>query len=280
MGPIEQQEIPFEGKRLRNLKRRRGIFLLPAMMTSANLLCGYYAVVASLIGAPEDLDRAAKAIGLAILFDSLDGRIARMTGTSTEFGVQFDSLADVVSFGIAPAILAYAWGFRSVTTMAGEGLHQLGEFAWVGCLAFLICCAWRLARFNVQGMAPGSSKYFVGMPTPAAAAVIASIVHGLRLGGPMPIGPLQNGWWSVGWFILAAALGALMTSTIRYYSFKDIPWARKQPSLAIVLVCLLVAVMWRYSEYALMTISCTYAIVGVTLHLIRFFRLRLVSRTV
>jgi len=171
MGPIEQQEIPFEGKRLRNLKRRRGIFLLPAMMTSANLLCGYYAVVASLIGAPEDLDRAAKAIGLAILFDSLDGRIARMTGTTTEFGVQFDSLADVVSFGIAPAILAYAWGFRSVTTMAGEGLHQLGEFAWVGCLAFLICCAWRLARFNVQGMAPGSSKYFVGMPTPAAEPV-------------------------------------------------------------------------------------------------------------
>jgi phosphatidylserine synthase len=118
------------------------------------------------------------------------------------------------------------------------------------------------------------------MPTPAAAAVIASIVHGLRLAGPMPVGPLQNGWWSVGWFALAAALGALMTSTIRYYSFKDIPWARKQPSLAIVLVCLLVAVMWRYSEYALMTISCTYAIVGVTLHLIRFFRLRLVSRTV
>src|ERR1700731_4092354 len=154
MGPIEQQEIPFEGKRLRNLKRRRGIFLLPAMMTSANLLCGYYAVVASLIGAPEDLDRAAKAIGLAILFDSLDGRIARMTGTTTEFGVQFDSLADVVSFGIAPAILAYTWGFRSLPGLDTENGHHLAEFGWIACLVFLVCCAWRLARFNVQGMAP------------------------------------------------------------------------------------------------------------------------------
>jgi CDP-diacylglycerol--serine O-phosphatidyltransferase len=279
MGAIDQHEIPFEGRRFRNLKRRRGIFLLPAVMTSANLLCGYYAVVASLIGAPEDLNRAAKAIGLAILFDSLDGRLARMTGTTTEFGVQFDSLADVVSFGIAPSILAYAWGYRSVTSLAGEGLHQLGQFAWVCCLAFLICCAWRLARFNVQGMAPGSSKYFVGMPTPAAAGVIASIVHAFRIGGPMPIGPLQNGWWAISWFVLAAALGGLMTSTIRYYSFKDIPWARKQTSLAIVLVCLLVGVIWRYSEYALMIFACTYTLVGVILHLIRFFRHRLVSRT-
>ena len=249
------------------------------MMTSANLLCGYYAVVASLIGSADDLDRAAKAIGLAIVVDSLDGRIARLTGTNTDFGVQFDSLADVVSFGIAPAILAYAWGFRSVSTMSGEPLHQLGEFAWVCCLAFLICCAWRLARFNVQGMAPGSSKYFVGMPTPAAAGVIASLVHAFRIGGPMPLGPIQKWEWAVAWFFLPAALGALMTSAIRYYSFKDIPWTRKQPSLAIVLLCLLVGVIWRYSEYALMALACTYAIVGLTLHVIRFFRHRLVSRT-
>src|SRR5689334_18435911 len=242
MGDHEQHEIPFGGRRFRNLKRGRGTFRLPAVMTAANLLCGYYAVVASLIGTADDLDRAAKAIGLAIVFDSLDGRIARLTGTNTEFGVQFDSLADVVSFGIAPAILAYAWGFRSISTMSGEPLHELGKFAWVCCLAFLICCAWRLARFNVQGMAPGSSKYFVGMPTPAAAGVIASIVHAFRIGGPMPIGPIQNGWWAISWFILAAALGGLMTSTIRYYSFKDIPWARKQTSLAIVLVCLVVGV--------------------------------------
>lgn len=279
MGAMEQHEIPFKERRFRNPKLRRGIFLLPAMMTSANLLCGYFAVVAALVGKPDDLDRAARAIGFAILFDSLDGRIARLTGTNTEFGVQFDSLADVVSFGIAPAVLAYAWGFRNITSMAGEQLHQLGEFAWVCCLAFLICTAWRLARFNVQGMAPGSSKYFVGMPCPAAAGVIAGIVHGLRIGGPMPVGPLNNGWWALAWFFLPVALGGLMTSTIRYSSFKEIPWTRKQPSLFIVLLVLLVGVIWRYSEYALMILACTYAVVGLTLHIVRFFRHRLVSRT-
>src|SRR5690242_11363353 len=219
MNPMDQHEIPFEERQFRNRRLRRGIFLLPAMMTSANLLCGYYAVVASLMGTAEDFNHAAKAIGIAIIFDSLDGRIARMTGTNTEFGVQFDSLADVVSFGIAPAVLAYAWGVRSVTNLVAEEFRQLGHFGWLCCLAFLICCAWRLARFNVQGMAPGGSKFFVGLPTPAAAGVIAALVHGFKH-------PLQDERWAMAWLLLAAALGALMTSTIRYYSFKDVPWTR------------------------------------------------------
>src|SRR5438874_13459047 len=148
MPELEQHQIPFQGRRIKNPRLRRGIFLLPSLFTVANLLCGYYAVVASLLSGRDDFDHAAKAIGFAILFDSLDGRIARMTGTNTEFGVQLDSLADVVSFGIAPAILAYAWGVRSITNLAPETLHQLSRFGWLCCLAFLICCAWRLARFN------------------------------------------------------------------------------------------------------------------------------------
>jgi CDP-diacylglycerol--serine O-phosphatidyltransferase len=275
MAELEQHEIPFEGRRHRTQARlRRGIFLLPAMMTSANLLCGYYAVVASLMGTPEDFNHAAKAIGIAIIFDSLDGRIARMTGTNTEFGVQFDSLADVVSFGIAPAVLAYAWGVRSVTNLAPDAFHQLGRFGWLCCLAFLICCAWRLARFNVQGMAPGGSKFFVGMPTPAAAGVIASIVHAFHEGGP-----LQDWKWSVPWLLLAVALGGLMTSTIRYYSFKDLPWGKKQPGVLILLLLILGAVVWLYSELTLLIIACTYAAAGVVLHLVRFVRQRMVSRT-
>ncbi len=275
MAELEQHEIPFEGRRHRTQARlRRGIFLLPAMMTSANLLCGYYAVVASLMGTPEDFNHAAKAIGIAIIFDSLDGRIARMTGTNTEFGVQFDSLADVVSFGIAPAVLAYAWGVRSVTNLAPDAFHQLGRFGWLCCLAFLICCAWRLARFNVQGMAPGGSKFFVGMPTPAAAGVIASIVHAFHEGGP-----LQDWKWSVPWLLLAVALGGLMTSTIRYYSFKDLPWSKKQPGVLILLLLILGAVVWLYSELTLLIIACTYAAAGVVLHLVRFVRQRMVSRT-
>jgi len=277
MGEPEQHEIPFKERRLRfrNPKLRRGIFLIPAAFTSANLLCGYYAIVASLVGAPDDFNRAAKAIGLAILFDSLDGRVARMTGTNTEFGVQFDSLADVVSFGVAPAILAYAWGIRSVTAMNSEALHYLGLFGWVCCLFFLICCAWRLARFNVKGMAPGGSKYFVGMPTPAAAGVIAAVVHALHR-----YGPLQDLRWSVPWLLMAAALGGLMISTIRYYSFKDLPWTRKQPGILILLLITLGAVIWAFSEVALVLLAGTYAVIGVTLHLVRFIRHRLmVSRT-
>lgn len=274
MGDPEQHEIPFKERRFKNPKMRRGIFLIPAAFTSANLLCGYYAVVASLVGTPDDLNRAAKAIGLAILFDSLDGRIARMTGTNTEFGVQFDSLADVVSFGVAPAILAYAWGIRSVTGMNPEAVHQLGLFAWVCCLFFLICCAWRLARFNVKGMAPGGSKYFVGMPTPAAAGVIAAVVHALHR-----YGPLQDLRWSVPWLLMAAGLGGLMVSTIRYYSFKDLPWTRKQPAILILFLITLGAVIWAFSEVVLVLLAGTYAVLGLTLHLVRFVRHRLVSRT-
>jgi CDP-diacylglycerol--serine O-phosphatidyltransferase len=143
---------------------------------------------------------------------------------------------------------------------------------WVCCLGFLVCCAWRLARFNVQGMAPGSSKYFVGMPTPAAAGMIAALVHGFKE-------PLHDWRWSVVWFLLAAGLGALMTSTIRYYSFKDLPWTRKLPSLSIVVAFILLAVIVRFSEIALVMLACTYTAVGVALHLVRFVRHRMVSRT-
>jgi CDP-diacylglycerol--serine O-phosphatidyltransferase len=274
MGEPEQHEIPFKERRLRfrNPRLRRGIFILPSLFTVANLLCGYYAVVAALLGGTDNFDRAAKAIGFAILFDSLDGRVARMTGTTTEFGVQFDSLADVVSFGIAPAVMAYAWGVRSLPGDGSVAFQQIGEFGWVCCLAFLICCAWRLARFNVQGMAPGSSKYFVGMPTPAAAGMLAALVHGFKA-------PLRNWHWSVAWFLLAGALGALMTSKVRYSSFKEIPWTRKQPSLSIVVLCLMLAVVWRYSEYALVVLAGSYAAIGGALHLVRYVRHRRISRT-
>jgi len=271
MSEFDHREISFEGRRTRvQAKFRRGIFLLPAMMTSANLLCGYYAVVASVIGNPEDFNHAAKAIGIAIVFDSLDGRVARLTGTNTEFGVQFDSLADVVSFGVAPAVLAYSWGVRSVTNLAPGALRQLGHFGWLCCLAFLICCAWRLARF----------KYFVGMPTPAAAGVIASFIHAFHKGGPLlDVGAIYDWRWSVAWLLLAVALGGLMTSTIRFYSFKDLPWGKKQPAVLILLTLLLLAVIWNFSEIALLSLACAYAITAVTLHLVRFFRHRLVSRT-
>ncbi len=278
--PMDQREIPLAERRFRNTKLRRGIFLLPALFTSANLLCGYYAVVAAIHGAVaiasgsgdfSDFDHAARAIGLAILFDSLDGRIARLTGTNTEFGVQFDSLADVVSFGIAPAVLAYSWGVRNIPASSGINVDQLAQFSWILCLVFLICCAWRLARFNVQGMAPGGSKFFVGLPTPAAAGVVASIIHGFKV-------PLHDYRWSIAWFLLLAVLGALMTSAVRYYSFKDIPWTRKQPSVTVIVLLTLIAVVWKFSEIALVMFACAYAVIGVALHFVRFFRHRFAPR--
>jgi CDP-diacylglycerol--serine O-phosphatidyltransferase len=280
-------EVSLRGRRIRNPKLRRGIVLLPSLFTTGNLVCGYYACVATLLGtaqAGDPFDRAAKAIGLAMVFDSLDGRVARLTGTNTEFGVQFDSLADVVSFGIAPGLLAYSWGVRNLpglesTQGAQEFMHtgahwaiSAANFGWWFCLAFVVCCAWRLARFNVQGMAPGGSKYFVGMPTPAAAGMIAATVHAFK-------DPIQDWRWSVAWILLVLALAYLMTSTIRFYSFKDLPWTRKQPSLAIVMIALFGAAIWRWSEEVLLLLAATYTAVGVTLHVVRFVRHRFVTRT-
>ncbi len=206
-----------------------------------------------------------------MVFDSLDGRVARLTGTNTEFGVQFDSLADVVTFGIAPGLLAYSWGVRNLPGLdATQSVQQIAHFGWWFCLAFVVCCAWRLARFNVQGMAPGGSKYFVGMPTPAAAGMIAATVHAFKY-------PITDWRWSIAWIFLVLGLASLMTSTIRFYSFKDLPWTRKQPSLAIVMIALLGAAVWRWSEEVLLLLAATYTATGVTLHIVRLLRHRLVS---
>src|SRR5438132_11343596 len=172
MGDPEQHHIPFKERRFRNARFRRGVFLVPALFTSANLLCGYFAVVAALMGTTADFDRAAKAIGLAILFDSLDGRLARLLGANTDFGVQFDSLADVVSFGVAPAVLAFAWGVRSLAIAGTQRGELLSDMGCVCCLGFLVCCGWRLARFNVQGMAAGGSMVFGGVASTGGAGIV------------------------------------------------------------------------------------------------------------
>jgi CDP-diacylglycerol--serine O-phosphatidyltransferase len=253
-----------------NHRRRRGVYLLPGFFTVANMLCGFYAVLATFEGGQADFDKAAKAIGIAILFDSIDGFVARATGTNTEFGKQFDSLADVISFGIAPAFLAYAWGVRAFMQGDPGPARHVYQLGWLVSLAFVICCAWRLARFNVHGMTQGG-RYFVGLPTPAAAGMIAATVHARKA-------PLEDWRWAVAWLALVAGLAALMTSTVRYYSFKNIPWTRRQPSLALVVIGLLVWSIVVYSEEVLLLIAGSYAAVGVALHVVRVVRHRLVSR--
>jgi CDP-diacylglycerol--serine O-phosphatidyltransferase len=269
LDPIGHEE---ERRRLfRNHRLRRGIYILPSAFTVANLLCGYYAILATLDGRVGDFDNAARAIGMAIVFDSLDGRIARAMGTNSEFGKQFDSLADIVSFGMAPAFLAYAWGVRTFASAAApESLH-LTQLGWLIGFVFLGCCAWRLARFNIQGMAPGGNRYFAGMPTPAAAGMIAASVHAFK-------NPIQDPHISLLWLALLVVLGLLMSSTVRYSSFKEIEWARRRPSLVVVLLVLLIGGIALFSEVTLMLIASLYLLSGVTMYVVRSVRHRIASR--
>jgi CDP-diacylglycerol---serine O-phosphatidyltransferase len=272
MKDSEQQELGFVEPR--NHRLRRGIYLLPSAFTVANLLCGFYAVLATVKGGLPDLDNAARAIGFAILFDAFDGFVARATHTNTDFGKQFDSLADMVSFGIAPAVLALTWGVQALLAADVPEARHVYELGWVVSLAFVICCAWRLARFNVQGMAPGGGlRYFVGMPTPAAAGMIAATVHALKI-------PLDDWRWSVCWLGLVLALAGLMASSIRYFSFKSIPQFlfKRQHSLMIVVVALLVWLIVVYSEVVLIMVASGYLLAGLVMHVIRLVRHRLVSR--
>ena len=250
---------------------KRGAYLLPGAFTVANLLCGYYAVLATLEGSTADFENAARAIGFAILFDAVDGRIARALGANSEFGKQFDSLADVVSFGVAPAFLAYAWGVRNLPfTESGQAVH-IYQLGWLVSFIFVVCCAWRLARFNVHGMAPGGSGYFVGMPTPAAAGMIAATVHGITT-------PIQSVKMSVLWLLLIVALGVLMSSTVRHWSGKNIRWDRRRSSRALVPIALIFAAVVFYSGPALLVIASVYAAHGVILEIARLVRHRFVSR--
>jgi len=270
MSEERQQHLGFVDPR--NHRLRRGVYLLPSMMTVANLLCGFYAILATLKGGVADLDNAARAIGFAIVFDAFDGFVARATHTNAEFGKQFDSLADMVSFGIAPAILAFTWGVQTLLLTDIPETKIVSQIAWLVALAFVICCAWRLARFNVQGMASGGLRYFVGMPTPAAAGMIAATVHAWKY-------PLDDWRWSLAWFALVLGLAALMSSTIRFMSFKDLPLLKRQHSLSIVVVALLIWSIVVYSEIVLLLIAAGYLITGLTIHVVRLVRHRLVSRT-
>ena len=269
LDPIGHEENPHQPFRKQRL--RRGVYILPGIFTVANLLCGYYAVLATLEGAPSDLDNAARAIGIAILFDSLDGRVARAMGTNSEFGKQFDSLADVVSFGIAPAFLAYVWGVRAMAAFESPQALHLVQLGWLIGFFFVVCCAWRLARFNIQGMAPGSSRFFVGMPTPAAAGMIAAVVH-------FVVNPIQDVKVALLWLAMILALGILMSSTLRYYSFKDIAWTKRQPSLAVVLFAILLGAMIYFSRPTLLAIAGAYSLHGVVIQVVRTVRHRLASR--
>jgi CDP-diacylglycerol---serine O-phosphatidyltransferase len=270
---------------------RKGMYILPSIFTAANVLLGYYAVLQVVHGAIQfgiahatqspveeawHFDNAAKAIGFAVLFDGLDGRIARMTGTTSDFGRELDSLADVITFGIAPAILAWAWGFHQISSEISrqELVVVLGRLGAIASFLFLLAGASRLARFNIavnpQPSNPGrpGRKYFVGMPIPAGAGVIAAVVH-FSGGDPLV-------WWgsAVTWLTILVVASYLMVSTWRFYSFKDIDFRARQPFRLIVVFGLLFAAIWFFSRPVLFVLALTYMFSGIFWRLHWTFRRR------
>jgi CDP-diacylglycerol--serine O-phosphatidyltransferase len=225
-----------------NRRLRRGIYLLPSLMTLGNMFCGYACVIYAMRG---EYAIAAPFVGVAMVLDTLDGRIARMTGTTSEFGLQFDSLADVISFGIAPAILTFSWGLTS-----------LGNWGWAAGFVYMTAAAMRLARFNIQA---GSvdKRYFVGMPSPAAATVPASTIFAYPYGFQEPMGAIP---------VLALVLvpAFLMVSTIKFRSFKTFDLQARRSYTVLLVVAVLIAFVSAHPALALVTLSYGYMLSAFT----------------
>ena len=272
-----QLQLPVDPQ-FRRRRLRKRIYLLPSLFTMGNILLGYIAITQALQGTATEFwhfDNAAKAIGWAILLDMLDGRLARLTQTTSDFGRELDSLADVISFGVAPALLAWIWGFRMLPASSYTDLRiNLISLGFVASFVFLITGAARLARFNIQVNPQPSNpgrpgrKYFVGMPIPAGAGVIAAVVHFAK--GD----PLFTWWLSLIWLLLLLAASFLMVSTWRYYSFKDLDLRSRHPFTVIVLVGVLIAAIAFFSRYALFAIALTYMLSGVVVRLFYILRRR------
>jgi CDP-diacylglycerol--serine O-phosphatidyltransferase len=230
--------------------------------------------------AAQDFEVAAKTIGLAVILDGLDGRIARMTNTTSEFGRELDSLADIISFGIAPAILAYTWGVQFVTGFPGPGfIDQLQRGGKFLAFLFLVCGAARLARFNIQknpqprNPGPPHRKYFVGLPIPAAAGMVAAIVYSFD---SYPVTDLVP---SLVWMALLALLSFLMVSTWRYWSFKDLNLMRPRSPVMLVVMGAILYAIWSWSQPVLLLMVSIYVGSGIAIRLGGILRRRFPSKT-
>lgn len=259
-----------DGSRARRM--RKGMYILPSLFTTANLAAGFYAILQSMQASINNdfshFNYAAIAIGFAVFFDGMDGAIARLTNTTSDFGKELDSLADVVTFGVAPAVLAYTWGFRMLPNSETDFRTKLVQFGAMVCFIFLAAGASRLARFNIQlnpqPSNPGrpDRKYFVGMPIPAGAGCIAAIVH-FATGTPI------TAWWlSATWMAFVVSLSFLMVSTWRFWSAKSIDFRSRHPFRLILIIGIVIAAIWFYSRYVLFLMALAYMLSGV---LARFF---------
>jgi CDP-diacylglycerol--serine O-phosphatidyltransferase len=228
--------------------RSRGIYLLPNLLTTGGLFAGFYAILAAASG---HFENACIAVFVAALFDGVDGRVARMTGTTSEFGVQYDSLADLVSFGMAPSLVVYHWalsGFRA----DGSVLSKVG---WAAAFLYAACAALRLARFNTQ-VGAVDKRWFIGLASPAAAALVVSFVWAMNSFGYAG----QALRWEA--LVVTVAAGLLMVSRIRYFSFKGFPKGDRVPFFVMALVVLVIAVLFIAQAKGLFAIALLYALSG------------------
>lgn len=236
----------------RPLERKNpAIYVLPNLFTTANLFCGFYSIIASMKGMYEI---AAVAIIVAVVLDSMDGRIARMTHTTSRFGAEYDSLCDLISFGVAPAIMIYNWS-----------LFSFGKWGWVAAFLFVVCGALRLARFNVQtGII--DSKVFNGLPIPGGASVLSTFVllfYYLGGEGRYPSMPIMMG---------VIVIAICMVSSFKYYSFKDLNYFSRKPFMTFVMIVLILAVVVAEPQIMFFTFAFGYSLTGPAYALFKLLR--------
>lgn len=230
-----------EGKKV----PRKGVYLLPNLFTTGALFSAFYAIIFAMNGRFE---QAAIAIFVSMIFDGLDGRVARLTNTQSAFGAQYDSLADCISFGVAPALVSYAWA-----------LSNLGKVGWTIGFIYLACAALRLARFNVQ-LDTADKRFFTGLPSPSAAAVVAGMVW---LGVDLGVSGAEVSWLAA---LITGFAAVMMVSNVKYSSFKELDFKGRVPFVAIPVVVLATAVIAVYPSGLLMGIFLVYALSGPALH--------------
>jgi CDP-diacylglycerol--serine O-phosphatidyltransferase len=241
---------------LRRDRMKKGIYVLPNLFTTANVFCGFYSVIASM---KEMYEIAAVTILIAVVLDGLDGKIARITHTTSKFGAEYDSLCDLVTFGVAPAIMVYNWSLLSY-----------GKWGWLGAFLFVVCGALRLARFNVQ-IGVIDSRVFNGLPIPGGAAVVATgVMLFYYLGGE---GRFPDPSIMIGMVVLAL----LMVSSIKYYSFKDLHYFVRKPFMSFVLIVLILVIVVAEPQIILFTFAFGYSLSGPTWALFNLGRRSLVE---
>ncbi|MFW2374470.1 MAG: CDP-diacylglycerol--serine O-phosphatidyltransferase [Gammaproteobacteria bacterium] len=235
--------------------RRRGVYLLPNLFTTAALFAGFYAIVASMNGRFE---QASVAVFIAMVLDGIDGRVARATNTQSEFGAEYDSLSDMVSFGLAPALIMYQWSLASMVNMGG----QWGKMGWLASFIYTACAALRLARFNTQ-VGVADKSYFQGLPSPSAAAAVVGMVWvGFDMG-------IQGPDVAIPALVLTTLVGILMVSNVLYYSFKEVNFKHRVPVLTILVFALALAFASIDPPTVLFGVFLLYILSGPVLGVVR-----------